>query len=198
MNRCRINGLCSNASEIGFTLVEVLISVLVVAIALLGFASLQVIGVTNTHLSYIHSIASVHTENMAEMMRVNIAGVDTNDYGTIDYAAIANAPLTFDCSPEVVQVPDVPAFTGGKTACSPAQQAQVDAYSWVTAIQGDLPSGSVQRAGGQVSCNDRDATDANACTPASTFTISVFWEEKDLERYPPTPVAKTFATVFRP
>ena len=38
------------------------------------------VGVNNSHISYLRSVASSHLQNMAERMRANPAGVDASDY----------------------------------------------------------------------------------------------------------------------
>ncbi len=169
----------------GFSLVEVLIAVLVIAIGLLGMAGMQSIGVNSNHISHLRSIASVHSENIAEMMRTNIAGVEANDYAqnaapaTVNYSSIAATALGFDC----------------RTApCTPAQQARADAFNWLTSIARDLPAAS-----GTVMCNDSNPPggDADPCSPGSAFTITVSWQEKDLETANQF-VTQSFSTVFRP
>jgi type IV pilus assembly protein PilV len=164
----------------GFTLIEVLIAVVIIAIGLLGLAGLNAVGINSTHTSYLRSRASIHTENMADMMRVNRAGVDANDY------ANNAAPATIDYS--TITAPGIDCRS---TACTPAEQAQVDAYNWMTAIAHDLPGGT-----GEVLCNDSDGADADPCTNGSTFEIKVSWQEKDKELA--SLVTKRFSTVFRP
>jgi type IV pilus assembly protein PilV len=170
----------------GVTLFEVLISMLVVGLGLLGMAALRVVGVSNAHTSYLRSVASIHSENMAELMRANIAGVNANIYAqgagvtSINYAAID--PGT---------PPDSNCRTSG-TPCSPADQAGADAYHWVVAIQRDLPVGAT----GTVVCNDRDTTDVDPCTNGSVHSITVNWQEKDVVRRSMEP--KSFQTVMSP
>ncbi len=167
----------------GFTLIEVMVAVMVIAIGLLGLAGLRAVSVFNTHASYLHSIAAIHSENIAEMMRANINAVDSNDYTdtNIGYATLA-APA-FNCRST---------FPGTDTLCSPANQARWDAFNWLQAIGRDMPSGT-----GVVTCNDSDATDADPCTDGSAHTIRVSWVENDLERVQ-TNVTKSFTTVFIP
>ncbi len=184
-------------AQTGFTLIEALIALVVIAIGLLGLASLQALGVNNSYVSHLRSIATIHTENMAEMMRVNITGVNANHYAsnavpnTVDYTTITtgSAP-TIDCRPDDASKP---AFTSGSTECTAAQQTQVDAFNWVSALNNDLPAGT-----GTVVCNDSDGgADADPCTDGSTHTITVRWQEKDLESGQ-TAVSKAFSTVIRP
>lgn len=184
-------------AQAGMTFVEVLVAVVIISIGLLALARLQGVGVYNNHISHLHSVASIYTENMANMMRANVAAVNANDYAsgaapaTINYATVrtTSAP-TIDCRPDITATTS---FTGAATACTSAEQAQVDAFNWVSALWGALPSGT-----GLVVCNDSDsgAGDADPCTDGSTHTISVSWNEKDLESG--AVVAKTFSTMFRP
>lgn len=176
----------------GFTLIEVLIAVLIIAIGLLGLAALQTVALSNSNISSLRSIASIDSENVTEMMRANIAGVNTNVYdqgadtASVNYAAInpASPPSTptIDCRTK---------FASGNTRCLPDQQAKADAFFWVQAIARDLPGGT-----GQVVCNDRLATDADTCTDGSSHTVTVSWQERDRESG--GMVNKSFATVFRP
>ena len=196
MNNKQSKPLLAIGAQAGLTFVEVLVAVVIISIGLLALARLQGVGVYNNHISHLHSVASIYTENMANMMRANVAAVDANDYATgaapatINYATIrtTSAP-TIDCRPDITTTTS---FTGAATACTPAEQAQVDAFNWVSALWGVLPGGT-----GTVVCNDSDGgTDADPCTDGSTHTISVSWNEKDLETG--TVIAKTFSTVFRP
>ena len=158
-----------------------MVGVVVIAIGLLGLAALRTVGVFNAHVSHLHSIASVHSENIAEMMRANINAVDSNVYGVnVNYATLSAPP--FDCRTS---------FPGGDTLCTPANQALVDAFNWIAAIRRDLPSGT-----GQVTCNDSDISDTDPCNNGSTHTIRVGWVEKDLEQQ--ALLVKSFTTVFTP
>lgn len=173
--------------QIGFTLIEVLIAVVVIAIGLLGLAGLQATGISNSHISSLRSMAAIHTENMAELMRANIEGVNDNAYATLDYSGIDP-----DAAPD-------PTCRAPADLCIADEQAQADAFHWIRAIDRDLPApagaGIVR---GRVVCHDRDAADAapdaDICTDGSSHTITVSWREKDLEAM----VDKSFATVFRP
>ncbi len=191
VNNKQSKPLLAVRAQAGLTFVEVLVAVVIISIGLLALARLQGVGVYNNHISHLHSIASIYTENMASLMRANVAAVNANDYAsnaapaTINYATVRT---TYD--PTIVDCRTL--FTSGTTACTPAEQAQVDAFNWASALWNVLPSGT-----GTVTCNDSDGgTDADPCTDGSTHTISVSWNEKDLETG--TIVAKTFSTVFRP
>lgn len=175
----------------GFTLIEVLIAVVVIAIGLLGLAGLQSTVIANGHVSSMRSIASIHIENMAEMMRANIAGVNGNFYaqgadaGSINYATIKPAP------PPATPNVDCRTKFGSSTRCLAGQQALADTFFWIQAVQRDLPGGT-----GRVVCSDRDTTDADPCSNGSSHTITISWQEKDVESR--ASLTKSFATVFQP
>lgn len=164
---------------------EVLIAVVVIAIGLLGLAGLQATGISNSHISSLRSMAAVHTENMAEMMRANIEGVNDNAYATLDYSEIDP-----DAAPD-------PTCRAPAVTCASDEQARADAFHWIRAINRDLPPpAGAGLTRGSIVCNDRNITDADDCTDGSSHTITVSWQEKDFESR--AMVNKSFATVFRP
>lgn len=103
----------------GTSLIEVLISVLVVAIGLLGIAALQASSIRYNHSSHLRSIAISQANNMVDRMYANSRGVELGHYSNIS------------------GTPGDP----GCTTCSQSQIAQRDAYQWNTANAQLLPSG---------------------------------------------------------
>lgn len=77
----------------GFTLIEVLVAMLVLAIGLLGVAAMQMRGLQFSHDAYLRSQVSVLAYDMADLMRLNRANVA--DYvGTHTVPATAPAACT--------------------------------------------------------------------------------------------------------
>lgn len=64
----------------GLTLIEVLIAMLILAVGLLGMASLQVRAVSDTSNSSLRSIAIFYANDMADRIRANPAGEKNNLY----------------------------------------------------------------------------------------------------------------------
>lgn len=64
----------------GFTMLEVLISMIVISIGLLGYAGLQAASLKNSHIAYLRSQATVHAHDIVERMRVNSAAAITGNY----------------------------------------------------------------------------------------------------------------------
>ncbi len=106
----------------GFSLIEVLITILIVSFGLLSMAALVVSGARGNNVAYYRSVASKQTEDIADRMRANIAGVAAGAYDGL----IASIPSSSDC---------------GASACNPAQIAAYDHAQWNTANARLLPGG---------------------------------------------------------
>jgi type IV pilus assembly protein PilV len=181
----------------GFTLVEILITVIVLSIGLLGLAGLQISGLRANMSSEARSKATLLANDIIERMRANPLGVQ-NPVAAADnqYAGINTASLACGSNPN----PFCSSNSGGATlvtapgGCTPAQMAAFDAWVWGCGLP--VPSG-VQRGGVQnlllkgaatVTCNDNDASDADACSPGSSHMVTVSWDENS-----PTATATTSA-----
>ncbi|MBB3060643.1 type IV pilus modification protein PilV [Microbulbifer rhizosphaerae] len=117
----------------GATLIEVLISVLVLAVGLLGLAATQMMSMKNGNSAQQRYMATLAAHDMAERMRANLEGVETGSYdGTVDGSEAGNS----DCS-------------GG---CSAAELAAMDKREWGQLIKTNLPSasGEISRKSGEV------------------------------------------------
>ena len=66
----------------GFSMIEVLVTLLVLSIGLLGLAAMQVRSIKNTHSAYLRSQATYLAYDMLDRMRANMANI--NGYAGID------------------------------------------------------------------------------------------------------------------
>ena len=64
----------------GFTLLEVLVSIVVLAVGLLGMAALQSVSLKQNTVSYVRVQASLLADDILERMRANRSAVQTNSY----------------------------------------------------------------------------------------------------------------------
>lgn len=55
----------------GFSLIEVMVSLLLLSIGLLAIAGMQITGVKYTHEAYLRSVAATQLSNMMERLRAN-------------------------------------------------------------------------------------------------------------------------------
>lgn len=145
----------------GFTLVEVLVTLVIFAFGMLGVAGLQMISLSNMDSAQFRSIASLKAAEMAERMRANagtsyagVSGAD-NKCRTTHYANRYAVPAE----------------------CTPLKLAADDLWDWNQELASRLPKGS-----GQV-CIDSTPEDGTAAEPAcdalgQVSAVKVFWTEK--------------------
>lgn len=151
-----MNTLPSISRSQGFTLVEVLIAVLVLAIGLLGLAGLQVTGLRNNQSAYYRSQATQLAYDMADRMRANPDGMTNGEYDN-PTAVEAAACLTL-------------------AGCSSAQMAGNDAFEWNTILADRLPLGV------GVVCIDGTPSDGTAAAPAcdgvgNVYAVKIWWDD---------------------
>ena len=151
--------LYKNCTERGFTLIEILVTVFVLAIGLLGFAALQTEGIKHNRAADVRSEAMQATYNIADKIRANVKGAIAGDY-----VAAATPSAAYDCNTTF----------GGGGKCSPSEMATADLDEWYTALDTDLPFQSAS-----ISCADTNVGDSDACTRGSIHTIQVSWQEQD-------------------
>ena len=113
----------------GFSLLEVLVSILILSIGLTGVALLQAKSIRYNHLAYLRSISVSQAENMIERMKSNETALNSGLYDNVQ-----GIPVNPAC-----------------TTCTEAEMAQKDIYYWNTMNSILLPSGqgSVLRNGAQ-------------------------------------------------
>jgi type IV pilus assembly protein PilV len=101
----------------GFTLVELMVAILVLAIGLLGLAALQVVGLSSNHNAYLRTQATFLAQDMADRMRNNRASLA---------AYVGAAAGATDCS---------------SSTCTSAQMVGYDIAQWNAALATQLPGG---------------------------------------------------------
>ena len=110
--------------EMGVTLVEALITLLVMSVGLLGIAALQVVGTQENASGLRHSQAIWLAYDMADRIRANLVGVEGNAYDNIDTSTLPASPAT----------------CGAGAICSPQEIAAMDSSVWGLALH-RLPGG---------------------------------------------------------
>lgn len=107
----------------GQTLIEVLVTVVVMSLGMLGMAGLQVQALQGNQQAHLDTVAANQVQDMATRIRANPAGVSTNSYDALG-ASIPTADR--NCYSE---------------SCSPGQLAVFDHAQWNTANSNLLPGG---------------------------------------------------------
>jgi len=108
----------------GFTLLEVLIAVMLLAVGLLGLAGLQAVSLRNNHSAYLRSQATMLTYDIIDSMRTNRSAAQAANYDiAIGTPASASPP---DC------------MAG---PCDESQMATADIADWKQRLASLMPSG---------------------------------------------------------
>ncbi len=181
----------NHTKQAGFTLIEVLITVMVLSIGLLGLAALQTVGMKNTSNAYYRSQATVLGNAFIERMRANSTAVDNDQYQAVD-----SDPITCNNLPNPYC-----ARHGGNAAqaCNANQMATFDIYT----ISCGLPSGALRLGGIKdvlpdsrltVTCIDNNVADPDPCTSNSNHVLTLNWNETEDNNT----VAKTVTMTFTP
>ena len=116
----------SPATQAGFSMLEVMVTLVVLSTGLLGVANLQVEALRGNQGAYLATLAAQQALDMAERIKANPQGVSANQYDAIDTGI---PTLQVDCQ---------------SVSCTPTQLAVFDHNRWNTANQALLPSGSGQ------------------------------------------------------
>lgn len=115
----------------GMTLLEILISVVVLAVGMLGIASMLLVSNRANNSSYAKLQAVQAVYDMFDRIRANsknaIAGsYNVNNIGSNGYPTSVSTPAVM-CDASI---------------CTPGQLASYDVWYWLTKVVGALPSGS--------------------------------------------------------
>jgi type IV pilus assembly protein PilV len=150
----------AKTSTHGFTMLEVLISIVVIAFGLLGIAGLQAYAIKNNHSAALRSTATSLANDMIDRMKANYIAVMNGDYNkpnSTDYGTAVASCLT----------------TAG---CTSAQLAQNDLNEWAQRVAAALPNGK------GVVCVDSTPHDgatvaAPACdnTGTTMYVVKIWW-----------------------
>ena len=107
----------------GFTLIEILISLMILAVGFLGLAALQTNSVQGSQATYFRTQADLLINDLAERMRSNRAGSSAQAYAFTGGAAPSGAAC------------------GAGATCTSGELAAADLNEWVTWVQAALPAG---------------------------------------------------------
>ncbi|WP_255988205.1 type IV pilus modification protein PilV [Chitinolyticbacter albus] len=153
-------------------MIEVLVSLVILAIGILGLASLQLYSMKNSQNAYWRSIASDLANDLADRIRTNRSPKQTTIEGGVmkdeksaiipfppDYARIActaNSSGVFTCN--WISGYTAPANTAGTNL------AMSDLANWMQLAASSLPVGST---GGAIVCRDNDLSNEPASSGPS-------------------------------
>ncbi len=130
----------------GFTIIEVLVSMVILSIGVLGLGVLQMTSMQNTQGGHMRAQATILAYDIVDAMRANVPAVTAGDY---DLSLATATPGAVNCY-------------GLAANCATNQMADSDLSRWRTVLGNYLPSGN-----GQISTLDLGGT--------TRATITVTW-----------------------
>lgn len=143
----------------GFTLIEVLISLMIMSIGLMGIASMMAVGTASNYTNIRRTHASMLTHNIEEKMRSNMKAVHDNLYSNVNTATMANPNL--DCV---------------ANQCNTDEMASYDLWQWNQAMQNLISNEGIVAT---IVCDDDVAGDLDSCSDlslrTSPHTITIRW-----------------------
>jgi type IV pilus assembly protein PilV len=165
--------------EKGVGMIEVLITLVILAVGLLGVASLQFVGSFANKEALARTQAVLATQEMTERLRASAVTskvtdgfvvhnnyVNENFYNFDNLSCSSSAP-DYEC--HCLSIPaDIPNCQ--KNECVAAQLAIFDAYQMSCAVVRENANATVE-----MSCDDTDTSDTDACTAGSIHKIMVKW-----------------------
>lgn len=108
-----MNGKCSAAPcQSGFSLIEVLVTVVILAVGLLGVAGVQALGLRTANVALEHSLVTTLATDIAERIRANPIAFEADQY------VIA---MDADTPPQGEECVDT---------CTPQKRAESDLVGW--------------------------------------------------------------------
>lgn len=172
----------------GLSLIEILVTVVILSVGLLGIAGMQAFGMRFNHDSYGRSQATLISNELIERMHANPDAVTNGEY-VIALNALnggANCTNANDPANPASAAPSCSGTVAGGQTCDRTQLANLDVFhmfcgqylnppnTLVGGAQNVLPFGNLT-----IGCIDNDLTDANPCTGDNNRVITVTWQDPD-------------------
>lgn len=147
--------------QIGFSLLEILISVLVFSIGVLGIAALQLKAKQSGYEAVQRTLATSLATELLERMRLNSSGTSLINYVT------ANGTQTFNSSTPPAAAPNCSA------GCTSTQIAALDLRNFWDALNGASETRNGNQTGGLV--NPTTCISGPADGSPGTYTVTIAW-----------------------
>jgi type IV pilus assembly protein PilV len=174
----------------GFSLTEVLVSIFVLAIGIVGAAGMQLTALRTSQQSAFQTTALELAVEMADRMRANDRAMRSRDGG--------NPFLGLDYSTKMEPIAPPMLCYGRSASCDAAQMARFDLYEWERRLKAALPTARA------VVCRDAspwdsaargykwrcDAAGANA--DGAPLTVKIGWQGKNPDGSPVQDDSKQF------
>lgn len=147
----------ARSQQSGFTLIEVLVSALILAIGLVGVAGLQAFSLKTNQSAFMRSQATALAYDLADRMRSNLEGANGDFYDPALAALDANCNTTVGCAPAVMALHDL--------------------AEWNAAINTYLPMGQGFVCIDSTPYDGTSAADPQCDGAGTRFSVKVWWDD---------------------
>ena len=168
-----VNRSLTRRRQDGFTMIELLITILIVTVGILGLAKMQAAAVSNTAVSRTRSLMTYQAESLAGMIRSNRKFWVTSGTTATWPAFVLSSAGTVTTSTGMDSTASTCA--GAAVTCTPAQLAYDDVVrTWVPQFTAAFPNASAA-----IACVPATGS-ACAASPASPhgYDITLTWNQK--------------------
>lgn len=174
MSEQKVLNMRSLDKETGFTLTEVLISLVVLSIGLLGLASVQTESLKKNNDAYLSSIASTQASDIIDRMRSNYEQAKNGGYSTSSSSNAAQSNV--GC---LGGIPNQPTSQSGSqtSSCTEQQMSLNDLYEWQANLANLLPEGK-----GSICLSSNPGTvgsSLNCNNQGDIYVIMISWRSRD-------------------
>lgn len=162
----------------GFTLVEIVVSLMVISVGLLGLAGLQVNSMKQNMDAYLKSTAAILANDMADRMRANLNAVQSGQYGSKN--KLSAYTLNNQCAGGGLSSQSNSTVIVSSAICDDEAVAENDLFEWRQSLQTLLPDaiGQVCR----TSYPGSDKQNLNCDNIGNVMVISVSWIDRKNNR----------------
>jgi len=160
----------------GFTLIEVMVALLILAVGLLGMASLMTLSQKSNESAYSRSQATLLAYDLVERMRTNLIDPEDADrtYKVLFVTDTRSSNAGNTGSYALTNLPNCSAPTGTIPAGG-SSRASHDIAAWCSTLKSSLPG--VDTANTQVSFNTSQLMDAGF----ATVTVRIQWQDNSAD-----------------
>lgn len=168
----------------GFSLVEVLISIIILSFGLLGVVGLQAAALQANRDARLQSVATTLARELGEMMRGNkdVANRTSSDALTNPYLGQFSNP---DGTTPLGPLTKYYCLNVGSTCLSATQIAQSQMTDWLTRIDAELPGARVEICPDSAPFNAQGVPQWSNCPPAlvgETVVVKIGWTRNSTNR----------------
>lgn len=143
----------------GFTLLEVLVAIVILAIGLLGVASLQLTSFQSSYKAHLRAVANYEAAAIIDIMRSNLDEVEQGT--TSQFNVNGSVTSSTDC-------------TGYSTDCSSSDMALYEIDQWLTRLDNKLPSGQATIVMSKIAATTVSTDD----TWVFLAEVTIYWDEE--------------------